>query len=312
MTSKALPTAYRREPLLRHIRKHYWLYLMMIPGLAFFAIFHYWPMYGVVIAFKNFSMFRGIAASPWVGLAHFEELFRSDAFGRLLRNSLMLSVYKLLWGFPAPILLALLLNEVRSRGFKRSVQTIIYLPHFISWVVVSGLLTQLLSPNDGVINLIIKQLGGSPIFFMSKPQYFRTILVASDIWKTAGWGTTIYLAALTNVDPALYEAATIDGANRLQQTWHVTLPGIKSTIIVLLLLRVSTILGNAFDQVFVMYNPLVMDVADVFETFVYRVAIKDSRYDYATAVGLFQSVVGTVMLLICNTASRRLGEGGII
>ncbi len=312
MTANAAPRRIRRETLGKHVAKHYWLYLMLIPGLAFFAIFHYWPMYGIVIAFKKFALFRGIAASPWVGFQHFQELFSSDAFGKLLQNSVLISLYKLFWGFPAPILLALLLNEVKRAPFKRTVQTIIYLPHFVSWVVIAGLLTQLLSPNGGVVNLLIKQFGGEPIYFLAKPQYFRTIIVASDIWKSAGWGTIIYLAALTNIDPTLYEAAVIDGANRLRQTWHVTMPGIKSTIVVMLLLRTSTILGNNFDQMFVMLNNLVMDVGDVFETYVYRVAIRDSRFDFATAVGLFQSVVGMVMLLTCNAISRRLGEGGIL
>lgn len=311
MTSKQPRLQYRHEPLLRHIRKHFWLYIMLIPGIAFFVVFHYAPMYGITIAFKKFSMFKGIAASPWVGLQHFQELFSSNYFGVLLRNSLLLSLYKLFWGFPAPILLALLLNEVKKTWFKRSIQTIIYLPHFISWVVVSGILTQLLSPNSGVINLVIKQFGGEPIFFLAKKEYFRTILVASDIWKEAGWGTIIYLAALTGIDPTLYEAAVIDGANRLQQTRHVTLPGIKSTVVVMLLLRMGSILGNNFDQVFVMYNALVMDVADVFETYVYRIGLKEVRYDYATAVGLFQSAVGAVLLLVSNTIARRMGEGGI-
>ncbi len=308
---KGIEVRYRHEPLLRHVRKHYWLYLMLIPGIAFFAVFHYAPMYGITIAFKKFSMFKGIANSPWVGLQHFKELFGATKFLDLLRNSLLLSVYKLLWGFPAPILIALLLNEVRKTWFKRSIQTVIYLPHFISWVVVSGILTQLLSPNNGVINLVIKSFGGDPIFFLAKKEYYRTIVVAADIWKEAGWGTIIYLAALSGIDPSLYEAAVIDGANRLQQTRHVTLPGIKSTIVVLLLLRMGSILGNNFDQVYVMFNALVSDVADVFETYVYRIALKEMRYDYATAVGLFQSVVGATLLVITNTIARRMGEGGI-
>lgn len=319
VTTKPARIQYKHEPLLRHIRKHYWLYFMMIPGLAFFLIFHYAPMYGITIAFKKFSMFRGISASPWIGLAHFEELFGSAKFAELLRNSVLLSLYKLLWGFPAPILIALLLNEVRKNWFKRTVQTVIYLPHFISWVVVSGILVQLLSPNNGVINLVIKQFGGDPIFFLSKKEYFRTILVASDIWKEAGWGTIIYLAALSGVDEQLYEAAVIDGAGRFRQLWHITLPGIKATIIIMLILRMGSFLDSGFDQIYLMLNSLNREVATVFDTYVYDVGLQAtykpapgiSNYSYSATVGVFRSIVSLVLVLGSNAVAKLVGEEGV-
>jgi len=268
-------------------------------------------MYGITIAFKDFDMFGGIFNSEWVGLKHFKILFASDTFFQVFRNSIVISVYKIVFNFPIPIILAILLNEVRSLVFKKTIQTVVYLPYFLSWVVIAGLVINFLSPSTGVINLLIKSFGGEPINFLANKAYFRTIIVISDLWHSVGWNTIIYLAALTSIDVSLYEAAKIDGAGRLKQIIHITLPGIKSTIVVLLLLKIGNIMNNGFEQMFLLYNPMVYDVADVFETYVYRIGLVESRYDYSTAVGLFKSLVGLVMLVSANGFARKMGEKGI-
>lgn len=303
--------AYKKETLWQHIMKHKWMYIFLIPGVLYYLVFHYAPMYGIIIAFKDFNIYKGIMGSQWVGLEHFERLFKSSEFYTILRNSLVINVYKLVFGFPAPIIMALLLNEVRNVFFKRTIQTVIYLPHFISWVVVSGLVVSFLSPSSGVVNLILKNMGFEPIFFLAKKEYFRGILVASGIWKEMGWGTVVYLAALTGVDPQLYEAARVDGASRWKQTLHITLPGISTTIVVLLLLRLGNILDNGFEQVFMLYNPAVYEVGDVFETYVYRMGLVDARFDFSTAVGLFKSVIGATLLLSTNYLSKKITDKGL-
>jgi putative aldouronate transport system permease protein len=301
----------KKNEFVTHFLNNKSLYLMLIPGIAFYFIFYYLPMGGIVIAFKDFDIFSGIIGSEWVGFTHFKTLFSSDIFYRVFRNSLAISFYKLAVCFPVPILLAIMLNEIKHEIFKRSIQTIVYLPYFLSWVVIAGIVINLLSPSNGIINVIIKSTGGDPINFLASKTKFRTILVLSDLWHGMGWNTIIFLAALTKLDPQLYEAAKIDGAGRIRQIISITLPGIKSTIIVLLLVKIGNIMNNGFEQIFLLYNPNVYEVADVFETYVYRIGLVDARYDFATAVGLFKSCVAFVMLVTANTLARRFGERGI-
>jgi len=288
-----------------------WLYVMLIPGILYYLVFHYGPMAGVIVAFKDFDIFSGIFSSDWVGLKHFEKLFSSENFFQIFRNSLTISFYKLAVCFPIPIALAIMLNEVRHQKFQRTLQTVVYLPYFLSWVVIAGIVTNLLSPSDGIVNVLLKAMDKETVNFLASKEWFRTVLVLSDLWHGMGWNTVIFLAALTNIDPQLYEAARIDGAGKLQQIWHITLPGLKSTIIVLLLMKIGNIMNNGFEQIFLLYNPNVYDVADVFETYVYRIGLVDTRYDFATAVGLFKSCVSFVMLITANKLARMFGERGI-
>jgi putative aldouronate transport system permease protein len=285
--------------------------MLLIPCVAYYAIFKYAPMYGLQIAFKEFRFAKGIEGSPWTGLENFRYLFGLKDFYRVMGNSLLLNVLKLLIYFPVPVILSLALNEVPFLRYKRITQTTIYLPYFISWVVIGGILVNLLSPSWGIVNLVIKSLGGEPIFFLGKAQYFRGIAVGAHIWKTAGWDSILYLAAITAINPDLYEAATIDGATRLKRIWHVTLPGIRPTIVILLLLTVGKLMENGFEQITVLQNNSNLEVSQVFETYVYRLGIVNSRFSFATSVGLFSSTVGFVLLLGANFAAKLCGEEGI-
>lgn len=287
------------------IRKEWGLYLMLIPGLVFLLIFKYTPMYGLVIAFQDFSIFRGISGSEWVGLKHFEKLMVNDQFLSVFRNTVIISVYKLIFLFPAPIIIAILLNEIRKMMFKKVVQSIIYLPHFISWVIVSGLFINLLSLNGGIVNTLVEKLGGEPIGFFMDQNVFRPLLVVTEGWKEVGWGTIVYLAAISSIDPQLYEAAKMDGANKFQQMWHVTLPGMASTIVLMLILRLGSMLEAGTEQILVMYNPVVYNVADVIGTYVYRVGLGASDYSFSTAVGLFESVVAFTLVVTGNFICRK-------
>ena len=301
----------RKMKIGKYIRNNYWLYLFILPGILFMLVFKYIPMVGIVVAFQDFKVTRGIFGSDWVGLKHFEYLIKSPDFFRVFRNSILISIYRLVWGFPFPILLALLMNEMRAVGYKRVMQTVLYLPHFISWVVVVGMITNLLSPSTGIVNMAIKALGGEAIPFLTTPKYFRTILVVSDIWKGAGWGTIVYMAAMSGIHPALYEAAVIDGASRWQRIVYVTLPGISSTIVVMLILRTGSILSNGFEQVYLLQNALVTEVSEVFETYTYTVGLREGRFSFASAVGIFQSVVGCILLFTTNGLARKIGGNGI-
>lgn len=293
---------------IRHFVKYKWLYIFLIPGFTYLLIFKYIPMFGILIAFKDFSLVRGIWASSWIGFDNFQYLFQSADFYKVLRNSLLLSFYQIVFGFPAPIILALMLNEVRHVLFKRVSQTVLYLPHFISWVVLAGMIINFLSPSTGPVNYVIKELGYDPISFLLKPEYFRTILVSAEVWKGAGWGTIIYLAAMTSISPSLYESAKLDGASRIQQIRYITLPGIASTITVLLVLQMGHVLDNGFEQVFLLYNPTTYDVADVFETYTYRIGLLDGRMSFAAAVGLFKAAVGLAMVLVANRVAKFFGN----
>lgn len=298
--------------LLHDIGRDKYLYLFLLPGLAFFLIFKYAPLYGEIIAFKDFRIMQGIWGSEWVGLKHFERLFHDQDFWAILRNTLLLNLYNILFVFPAPIVLAILLNEVRLNWFKRTLQNLLYLPHFISWVVLGGVIIAILSPSTGIINILLsKGLGIDPIYFMASPFWWPIVFTISSIWQTAGWGTILYLAAMGNIDPQLYEAAKIDGASKLRQIFHVTLPGIRGTIAILLILQMGKVMDVGFEQVFNLQNSAVFSVADVISTFVYRMGLLSAQYSYATAVGLFQGLVGLIMVLLVNKIIKSMGEGGL-
>jgi putative aldouronate transport system permease protein len=288
-----------------------YLYLLLLPAVIYYIVFKYIPMYGVIIAFKDFSFARGILGSKWIGFDNFKYLFGLNDFYKVFFNSIYLSFLRLLWGFPIPIILALMLNEMRGFRYKKVLQTIVYLPHFISWVVVGGIIISFLSPTWGIVNQIIKALGHEAVFFMAKGQYFRRIIVASDIWKGAGWGTIIYLAAITGINPELYEAATVDGANKLQRLWYITLPSIRTTIVLCLILRMGSIMSNGFEQIFVLQNSQNLSVSEVFETWVYRLGLLNGRFSFATTVGLFTSLISLIFLASADRFAKKLGEEGI-
>jgi len=287
------------------------LYLISLPGLIYLILFKYAPMYGITIAFKDFNIFKGIIHSPWVGFEHFIRLFTSAKFLQVFENTLLISIYKLIFTFPAPILLALLLNEIRRLTFKKTIQTISYIPHFISWVVVSGMFLDILSPNTGIINRLIKGMGLEPIFFMADKNYFRSVLVVTQIWKEIGWGAIVYLAAIAGINPELYEAAIVDGAGKLRQVWHITLNGIKPTIAILLLLRVGNLLDAGHEQILMMYSAPVYEVADVISTYVFRVGLGQMEYSFTAAAGLFNNIIGCALLFSTNYIIRHFGEQGI-
>lgn len=268
-------------------------------------------MYGLQIAFKDFSLVKGIWGSEWVGLKHFDTLFHSVNFLRVLKNSIVTSLLRLFWGFPFPVILALLMNEIKRERYKRTLQTVMYLPHFISWVIVITMVTALLSKSQGVINDLIVMLGGSKVDFLTSPRWFRTVLIGSSIWKEAGWGTVIYMAALAGVDVELYEAAMIDGANRWQRMRHITMPCIVGTVTIMLIMNMGNILSNGFEQIWLLQNSPNKEVAEVLETYSYQVGIREGRFSFATAIGFFQSVVGMVMVYVSNFLSRRMGGNGL-
>lgn len=295
----------------RYLNRKKYLYLLLLPCVVYFFVFNYIPMYGVLIAFKDFNFAKGILHSPWIGFENFRYMFGLSDFYKVFWNSLYLGLLRIVFGFPFPIVLALMLNEVRSLVFQRVSQTILYLPHFISWVVIGGILVNFLSPTWGIVNIFLGQFGTEPIFFLADNDYFRPIVVLSSIWKDAGWGSIIYLAAIAGINSELYEAAGIDGASKMQKLWYVTLPGIKSTIIVLFILRLGQIMGNGFEQIFVLQNPMNLDVSEVFETYAYRVGILGGRFSFGTTVGLFTSVIGLIFLLLGNWLARLMKEDGI-
>ncbi len=287
------------------------MYLLLIPGLLYYLIYHYWPMYGAVIAFKDFHIVRGILNSPWVGFKHFEYIFSLDKFGQVFRNTLWISLLRLFFGFPVPIIMSILMNEIGKKSFKRSIQTIVFLPHFISWVIFGGMLVNLLSMDGGVVNNVLRATVGTQVRFLTDPQVFRSTLVWTMIWKTYGFSTVIYLAALAGIDPQLYEAAIIDGATKIQRIFRITLPMIRGTIVVLLILRVGNLMQAGFEQIFIMYHPGVYRVADIIDTYVYRIGLTEGRFSMAAAVGLFRSVVNFTLLVTANRVARSFGERGI-
>ena len=283
------------------------LYLMIIPVLIFFILFHYKPMYGAIIAFKDYTPALGIAESPWVGWDNFTRFFSSVYFGRLIRNTILLSFYSLLFGFPAPIILALLLNEVKNKKFKGLTQTVTYLPHFISMIVVTGMLVDF-SMTSGLFNDIIELFGGERSPLLQNPDLYRTIYVASGIWQEIGWGSIIYLSALSGVDSQLYEAAQIDGAGKWKQLIHVTLPGIDPTIIIMFILKMGTLMNMGYEKTILLYNPATYETADIISSYIYRIGLLEQDWSYSTAIGLFNSVINLGLLLITNKIARKCGE----
>ena len=299
-----------RLGFLRTLTRYQALYLMLIPGVLYFLTFKYAPLLGSIIAFKDYHIAKGIIDSPWVGFRWFENLFTYPQFTRLLRNTLLISLYQILFSFPAPIILALLLNELRKAAFKRLVQTVIYLPHFLSWTLMYGLVYMMFSVQTGVVNNLIGQLGIPPINLLQSNEVFRSLIVGSGMWKEMGWGTIIFLAALTGINPSLYEAARIDGAGRWNQMRYISLPGIMPAIVVLLLLKLGNILDLGFEQIFIFLNPTNYENGDILDTYAYRAGIIQGQYSMTTAIGLFQSVIGFLLLLFANRLSNKTtGEG---
>ncbi|WP_258525660.1 sugar ABC transporter permease [Paenibacillus sp. YN15] len=290
------------------MRKHWMLYLMALPGVLYFIIFKYVPLGGSMIAFQNYQIMKGIFGSPWIGFDNFTFLFTYQDFYNVLRNTAVIAFYKLLFGFPAPIILAVLFNEVRHMLAKRVMQSLFYLPHFLSWVVVGGIVFELLS-NKGVVNMFRGWMGLDSILFMQQERFFRPIVVLSGIWKEVGWGTIIYLAAITGINPNLYEAAVMDGANRWKQTIHITLPTMFPTILTLFLLNIGNFLELGFDQVYNLLTPMTYAVGDIIETYVYRAGVLQGQYSVTTAIGLFQSVIGFALLWIFNRLARKTEQG---
>jgi putative aldouronate transport system permease protein len=300
-----------KKGLLFSLKKDFLLYVLLVLPIVYFLLFKYVPMYGITIAFKNYNMFKGVFRSPWAGFAAFREIFAMREFYRAIKNTIVLNGLDLLIGFPAPIVLALLLNELRSPRYKRVSQTILYLPHFLSWVVIGGIVYQVFAPSYGIVSSVFRAVGLKPLPFLTSGPYWVATYVGVGVWQNIGWGSIIYLAAISGINPELYEAADMDGAGRLRKMGSITLPGIKATVVILLVLNVGRIANIGFDRPYVLGNQLVMESQDVISTFVYRVGIQSIRFTIATAVGLFQSVVGLAFLLSANLIARTTGETGL-
>jgi putative aldouronate transport system permease protein len=282
--------------------------LLALPGILFFIIFKYIPITNLIIGFQDYSPYLGITGSKWVGFEHFTRFFSNPDFWILLRNTLGISVMNLIFFFPAPIILALMLNEVRSLIMKRTVQSLIYIPHFLSWVLIYGLTFLMFSQSEGLFNKLLTSMNKDTIDILSNPNYFWGMLTAQSIWKEVGWGTIIFLAAIAGVDPQQYEAAVIDGAGRFRRMWHITLPAMRNVIMILFILRLGTIMDTGFEQVYLMMNAAVTQVAEVFDTYVYRVGIRQGEFSYSTAIGLFKSIVGVILVVGANKTAKRFGE----
>lgn len=302
---------YKKPGLIQAIKKDYkknkWLILMALPVVAWYILFHYVPMYGVIIAFKQFSPIKGIWDSAWVGLRHFQDFFSSISAWRVIRNTLLINFYQLLFAFPAPIILALLLNEIKSKYFKKTIQTVTYLPHFVSTVVICGMIIDFFA-KSGLINDIVAYFGGSRTIFLVEAGWFRTIYVGTGIWQGVGWGSIIYLASLTAIDTELYEAVTIDGAGRWKQFVHITLPGIAPTIVILLIMNIGHMMSEGYEKVILLYNPSTYETADIISSFVYRRGLVEANYSFSAAVGLFNSIVNLTLIVTANYVSRKVNE----
>jgi putative aldouronate transport system permease protein len=288
--------------------RHRWFYLLMTPSLLYFLVFKYIPIWNAQLAFKDFKPLLGVMASPWVGFQHFEAFIHSFYFDQLIVNTVIFSTAKLVLGLPLAVILAIALHETWFRRFRTLVQTVVYLPHFLSWVIMFGILLMMLSPGNGLINTIIEKLGGQPIAFLTSPQWFRLVVIISDIWKETGWSTILYLAALLSISPHLYEAATVDGASYLQRIWHISLPGILPVIVLVTLLRLGHILDAGFNQIFILYSVPVYSVGDIIDTWVYRQGILQFQFSLATAVGLFKGVIGLTLILFANQIAKRVAQ----
>ncbi|WP_409342673.1 ABC transporter permease [Paenibacillus sp. MBLB4367] len=293
---------------IKRIVRNYDLYLLFLPTLAYFIIFHYAPMYGLQIAFKNFNPIKGITGSPWVGFDNFERFFESYQLVTIIKNTLGISIYELLVSFPAPIILALMINQLTSERFKRFVQTITYAPHFISTVVVVGMVYLLLSPKTGAVNSFLGLFGIEPIFFMGSAEWFKTVFVFSGVWQSVGWGTIIYLAALTAVNPDLHEAATVDGATKLQRVIHIDIPSILPTVIIMLIMNMGHMMSVGFEKVYLMQNQLNVDSSETIQTYVYKAGLVQAQYSYASAIGLFNTVINFILLISVNKIAKSLKQ----
>lgn len=308
--SKQLTVHHSKGYTATRVKKYWQIYLLLIPALVILFMFKYYPMYGVQIAFRDYNIVKGITGSPWVGMKWFTKLFNTPKFTSVVTNTLIINLLHLLTNLPLSVVFGLLLNECSHTGYKRVIQTVSYLPHFLSWVIVYAIFNNMLS-GSGIINLIIKLFGGEPIIFLTQSKYFRTVLVISALWKNTGWNTIVILAAITAVDPQLYEAAVIDGANRVQRIWHVTLPFLRSTIVMLLILQIGSIMADDVTQILLFYNSAVYDVGDVLGTYIYRQGLGKMNYSLTSAAGLFQSVIGMILILITNKLAHMMGEQGL-
>lgn len=311
---RSSPTAAQRGPrqrLLARLWRHRGLYLMLLPGLLWFALFRYWPLWNAQIAFKDFQPVQGVLHSPWVGLSNFTQFFQSYYFTQLMTNTLVISFAKLLIGLPPAIILALAIHESSRKGLARVTQTVTYLPHFLSWVIVFGILLAMLSPGSGLVNKGLVAAGGDPVSFLTDPGAFRAVVIFSDIWKETGWSAILFLAALIGISPSLYEAAEVDGATRWQRIRHISLPGMLDVIVLVTLLRLGHILDAGFYQIYVLYSLPVYSVADVIDTWVYRQGIQNFQFSLATAVGLFKGLIGLLMIVIANRVARRFAGQGL-
>lgn len=309
--NRAQPILKKKSNLRKSLVKYWDLYLLILPVIIYFIVFKYQPMYGVQIAFRNFSPAKGILESPWVGLKHFYRFFSSYNFKSTLFNTVSLSFYQLIAGFPAPIILALLLNEIGNAKFKKSIQTITYAPHFLSTVILVGMLDAFLSPSTGIINNVIKFMGREPINFMAQASWFQSLYVFSDIWKNAGWGSIIYMATLSSIDTQLYEAATVDGASRWKKLRYITLPSLIPTTVMMLILDCGRIMNVGFEKVFLMQNSLNIEISEVISTYVYKMGILNVQFSYSTAIDLFNSVINLIMLILVNKISKKLTQSSL-
>jgi putative aldouronate transport system permease protein len=299
-----------RKRFLKRLYESRYLWILITPALIYYALFEYGPMFGLVVAFKDYQVFKGIWQSEWVGLKYFRILILENPdFWPLVRNTFLLGFYSLLFGFPPSIILALLLNELKSVKFKRIVQTVSYLPHFISNVIVTSMVLMFLSPDGGMVNVALEKLFGlEPIYFMSKPELFRTVYIASGIWQGAGWGSIVYLAAISGIDPTQYEAASLDGAGRWRKMWHITIPGIMPIMVVLLILNIGGLFSTGFEKVMLLYNPMTYETADIFSTYTYRAGMQRGNFSYATAVGMFNGTISFILIIFANSFARRVRE----
>lgn len=305
--------ATQKESFLGRVRRESWveLYLFLLPAVVVTFIFKYIPMNGIVIAFQDYNIFKGISESPFVGLKHYQNVFSNPDFFRVLRNTLVINLYKIVFWVPLPLVLALMIHEIRPGVFRRTAQTVIYLPHFLSWVIVGGIFVNILSVNGGLVNRLLGNLGIEPVAFMMDKNWFREVIVWSSMWKEAGWGTIVYLAAIVALDPQQFEAARIDGASKWKQIRYITLPGVANTIILVLMMSLGNLLTNSFEQILIMYNPAVYDTADVINTYVYRYGVGQMQYSYASAIGLFNSLVGFVLVVGTNALCRKFLDRSI-
>jgi putative aldouronate transport system permease protein len=291
--------------IVSHLKREWQIYVLLAPTIIWFILFLYKPMYGLQIAFKDYSIFKGIGASPWIGFEHFETLFSSTQFVRAVKNTIILSAYTLFFGFPVPIILAVMFNEIINPIYKRIAQTIVYLPHFISSVIIAGIVITAFSPSAGIVNTILSWFGADPIYFLTKPEWFRPIFVGTGIWQEAGFSSIVFLAAIAGVSPSLYESAVVDGASRWQMIWKITLPSILPTILIMLIIRIGNLLEVSFEMIILLYQPATYATADVVNTYIFRQGLQSGQYDIAAAAGLFNAVVAFVLVITANTLSRR-------